>query len=122
MRRLTLAAAALVVAAAVALAAAGAHRVAADPVAADLWDTAVLWHAVSGLGLFACGAAWEHLHPGWRLAGCGLLLAGILGFSGSLYLQALTGAPPVPMAAPVGGSAMILGWLGIALAGLTGPR
>lgn len=52
-----------------------------------------------------------------RLAGW-LLLTGSLLFSGTLYAQALSIPLPVPMTAPVGGVAMIAGWLVLAISAL----
>ena len=49
---------------------------------------------------------------------CGALLAvGALLFGGELAIGALIGASPLPLAAPTGGWAMILGWLGVSAAG-----
>lgn len=48
--------------------------------------------------------------------------AGIVLFCGSLTLLALTGAAWVAMATPVGGTAFILGWLLLGLAGLRSGR
>jgi uncharacterized membrane protein YgdD (TMEM256/DUF423 family) len=47
-------------------------------------------------------------------AGAWLVLAGLVLFSGDLLLRDLAGARLFPMAAPAGGSLMILGWLVIA--------
>lgn len=44
-----------------------------------------------------------------------LLIAGMGMFCGSLYHQALTGDPGLRKAAPVGGVAMIVGWLAMIL-------
>lgn len=44
-----------------------------------------------------------------------LLIAGMGMFCGSLYHQALTGDPGLRKVAPVGGMAMIVGWLAIIL-------
>lgn len=45
-------------------------------------------------------------------------VAGMVLFSGSLYLRALTGGPlPVPMLTPAGGMAFMAGWLALAVAG-----
>lgn len=53
----------------------------------------------------------------------GLFLAGIVLFSGSLYVRALTGAPlPVAMVTPTGGMAFMAGWLVLALAGISRRR
>jgi uncharacterized membrane protein YgdD (TMEM256/DUF423 family) len=47
-----------------------------------------------------------------------LFLAGILLFSGSLYLLALTGVSALGMVTPVGGLCLIAGWIALALAAL----
>lgn len=44
-----------------------------------------------------------------------LLIAGMGMFCGSLYHQALTGDPGLRKVAPMGGMAMIVGWLAIVL-------
>jgi uncharacterized membrane protein YgdD (TMEM256/DUF423 family) len=51
--------------------------------------------------------------PG-RAAG-GLLFGGVVLFSGSLYALALTGARSQGAVTPVGGLALILGWLTLAV-------
>ncbi len=43
-------------------------------------------------------------------------ITGILLFSGSLYLLALTGVNPWGMITPIGGTAFIVGWISLALA------
>jgi uncharacterized membrane protein YgdD (TMEM256/DUF423 family) len=50
-----------------------------------------------------------------------LFFAGILLFSGSLYLLALTGAPMLGLVTPLGGLAFIAGWFFLALAALKLP-
>ncbi len=75
-----------------------------------------LWHALALVGaavLEARGSGPAGLAVrtfGW------LVVAGTLLFCGTLYLQAFVGPLPVPMTAPLGGSALILGWLAAALA------
>lgn len=44
-----------------------------------------------------------------------LLMAGMGMFCGALYHQALTGDPGLRKVAPMGGMAMIVGWLAIVL-------
>ncbi|KPK09365.1 MAG: hypothetical protein AMJ64_00525 [Betaproteobacteria bacterium SG8_39] len=97
----------------VTLGAFGAHalkaRLAADQLA--LWNTAtqyLFWHA---LGLLAVGLACTQLPESTWLRTAGVLLAaGIVLFSGSLYLLAL-GAPRVLGAVtPIGGLAFMAGW------------
>ena len=53
------------------------------------------------------------------LVAAGLLFsAGVVLFSGSLYLRVLTGLPDWGALTPLGGSAFILGWLVIATTGV----
>ena len=102
---------------AVALGAFGAHglksRVSAELLA--VWQTAVLYHLVHALGLLLVGLLAQHLPvkaAGWTL------FAGIVLFSGSLYLMVLTGIRPLGIITPMGGVAFLAGWLLLALAAL----
>ena len=70
--------------------------------------------ALLALGLFAPGRV-------LRLAGF-VLLAGLSVFSGDLLMREFAGFRLFPMAAPIGGSLMIVGWLGTAASGLMGKR
>lgn len=58
--------------------------------------------------------------PGWSFAsaGAGIIALGTLLFSGALGLRALWDIVLFPMAAPIGGTMLILGWLVLALAAL----
>jgi uncharacterized membrane protein YgdD (TMEM256/DUF423 family) len=111
--------AALLASVAAALAAVGSHLLAHRLDAAGLasFNTAVAFQFVNALGLFAVAWAREAL-PGSRLLRLSgwALMAGIVLFCGSIY-AARTGltasAGPV---APIGGSTVILSWLGVALA------
>jgi uncharacterized membrane protein YgdD (TMEM256/DUF423 family) len=95
----------------------GAHalkdRLGADALA--VWQAAVqyhFWHALALLAVALAGSG-----PWFKTAGW-LLIAGILLFSGSLYALAL-GAPRVlGIVTPVGGLALILGWLAFAVASI----
>jgi len=103
----------------VALGAFGAHGL-KQRVAADLlstWNTAVLYHLVHALALVLVGILVQLL-PGNSqiLTAGGFLVAGILVFSGSLYLLVLTGVKPLGMITPVGGVAFLVGWLLLAAA------
>ena len=106
---------------AVALGAIGAHAVAADDVGRRLWDTASFWHVAHSLGLVALAPMTARWGPKIGLAAVVAIVAGAAAFCGTLYVQALTGAPPVPMLAPTGGMLLIVGWLLAALAILIGP-
>ena len=52
-------------------------------------------------------------------AGGAILLAGLLVFCGDLAMRDLAGHRLFPMAAPIGGTTMILGWLVIAASAFT---
>ncbi len=69
-----------------------------------------LIHAVAALAL--CGLAL--LLPrrgGWFASAAGTLLTGSLIFACDMTLRAVHGARLFPMAAPIGGSLLILGWI-----------
>jgi len=57
--------------------------------------------------------------PGSRAAylGGALLVIGLALFCGDLFMRDMTGNRLFPMAAPTGGSLMILGWLAVAVTG-----
>lgn len=86
-----------------------------------VWNTGVqyqLWHAL-GMILVGLSAAVVPESPWWRAAGL-LLLAGIGLFSGSLYALAL-GAPRwLGAVTPLGGTALLLGWIAFAVAAVRG--
>lgn len=122
MPRILLTLASIMLAAAVALAAVGAHSApdAAHP--GGTWWTAVFWHAISGLGLFGIGAAWGRFHWAWGTLAAVLMVVGIVLFSGTLYVQGVSGWGPGTMLTPTGGTLLILAWLSLAVAALRGPR
>jgi uncharacterized membrane protein YgdD (TMEM256/DUF423 family) len=105
---------ALMGAAGVALAAAATHSG-----GGEIGQTAayfLILHAAALLGLTACARAYgadTALARALLLAG-GCLGLGTIIFSGELAVLAFTGARLIAMAAPIGGSLMILGWLALA--------
>uniref|UniRef100_A0A665VHD2 Transmembrane protein 256 n=1 Tax=Echeneis naucrates TaxID=173247 RepID=A0A665VHD2_ECHNA len=74
-----------------------------------LFETANKYHFYHSLALL--GAA----HSGKPAVAGALLVAGMGMFCGSLYHQAVTGDPGLRKVAPVGGVAMIVGWLAMIL-------
>lgn len=110
--------AALLAAAGVVTGAFGAHGLRSAVSAADLetWRTAAQYHLVHavGLGLVAL-AARRRAARLVTIAGC-LLTAGVVVFSGSLYLLVLTGQRWLGAVTPFGGVALITGWLALAVA------
>jgi uncharacterized membrane protein YgdD (TMEM256/DUF423 family) len=101
-------------AAGVALAAAGAHGTALS----NLTPAAqfLLMHAAAALAIVAI--ALRAVHPsGFLVAGL-ILLVGVTLFSGDISVRTFFDHRLFPMAAPTGGTAMILGWLVLAGAGV----
>jgi uncharacterized membrane protein YgdD (TMEM256/DUF423 family) len=94
----------------------GAHALRArlSPEMLVAFSTAVWYHLAHTLALL--GVAWAaNRWPGWAstLAGW-LFVAGVVLFSGSLYLLSLTGIRGFGYITPVGGLAFIAGWLTLA--------
>lgn len=98
----------------------GAHglREALDPGALAVWETAVRYQMYHALALVVVGlgaARWPS--PSW--SGPALLfVAGTVVFSGSLYALALSGIGWLGAITPVGGAALLAGWLWGALVAL----
>ncbi len=86
------------------------------PQSLNTFEVAVRYHMYHALATLA--AAWVYqrwpgrlpLMAGW------MFVAGVLIFSGGLYLLVGTGAKWLGLVAPIGGSAFIIGWLLLALA------
>ncbi len=98
---------------AVALGAFGAHALRGTLQANDtteVWKTAVLYHFVHALALLLLATI-----PGASRAASWLLLAGIVIFSGSLYLLALTNVRWLGAITPLGGLCFLAGWLSLVL-------
>jgi uncharacterized membrane protein YgdD (TMEM256/DUF423 family) len=107
---------ALSAAVAVAAGAFGAHALKArlGPDALAVWETAAryqMYHALALVALGPIAQAWRA--PALHAAGW-LFVAGTVLFSGSLYLLVLTGVRGLGAVTPVGGVALIGGWLCIA--------
>jgi uncharacterized membrane protein YgdD (TMEM256/DUF423 family) len=116
--RLTLCAAAIALFAAVAAGAFGAHTLAATiaPERIATWQTAVQYQAWHGLGLFGVGLLMREAPARRGLVACAwLFIAGILLFSGSLYLLAVTGTRSLGVVTPFGGFAFLAGWATLAV-------
>lgn len=86
------------------------------------FETATLYHLVHAAVLvgIACGIDQaQDRGRRRRLERAGVwFLAGIVLFSGSLYVLALTDATWLGMVAPFGGTAFVVGWILVARAGL----
>ena len=106
----------------VVLGAFGAHALRAklSPDMVAVYQTGVQYHLWHALGVVAIGIVAIHLPGSAPLKWAGwLMLAGIVLFSGSLYLLALTGARSLGAITPFGGAAFIAAWLAFAWAALS---
>lgn len=118
MERLFFALGALSAAIAVAAGAFGAHalktRLAPEMLA--VFEVGARYQMYHALGLLAC--AWALTRwPGTLTTASGwLFVGGTIIFSGSLYVLALTGVRWLGAVTPIGGIALIAGWLCLALA------
>jgi uncharacterized membrane protein YgdD (TMEM256/DUF423 family) len=107
--------AAILLALAVILGAFGAHGLAnrLDDYQRSVYEKAVFYHFVHALGilLVAVLARTGTADPARLSTVCWLLLIGIVFFSGSLYILAVTGARWLGAITPIGGICFIIGWL-----------
>lgn len=80
------------------------------------FHTGADYHGLHALALLATGLLLLHRDSkAGRVAGWAFLI-GILVFSGSLYLLAITGQKWLGMITPFGGTAFIVGWIALAIA------
>lgn len=102
---------------AVILGAFGAHALKdkfAEPRFAAVWETAVQYQMYHALGLLMVGIVGHEalLGASSLLSWAGyLLLTGIMLFSGSLYILAVTGIKKLGAITPIGGGLFISGWI-----------
>jgi len=99
----------------VAVGAFGAHglRSRIGPEMLAVFETGVRYHLVHALALLAVGwAASRWPSPAVAAAGW-FFVAGVFLFSGSLYVLALTGVRALGLVTPVGGGALIAGWIAL---------
>ena len=105
----------------VALGAFGAHglKTVLSPDMLATFETGVRYHLIHALAILAVGVL-IRIWPEARLlpAAGWLLAAGVLLFSGSLYLLAVSGVRWLGAVTPIGGVALIVGWVLIMLAAL----
>ena len=83
---------------------------------AATYQTAVQYHLGHALALVTLGALAPRLGSGMSAFVGGMFLAGVLVFSGSLYVLSLTGIKWLGAVTPIGGLAFLAGWLALAFA------
>ena len=87
-----------------------------DPYSLGVYETAVRYHFYHALGMLAIPILTKldlvnQFSATWAFR---LLAIGVLFFSGSLYVLAISGVTILGAVAPIGGTAMILGWMMLA--------
>lgn len=115
---MTLAVAGVLLALGITAGALGTHalRTRLTPDQLDIFETAVRYHLYNALGLLGLGAVrLSHDSALLRLSGLAIV-TGIVLFSGSLYLVAFGAGGPIHFVTPLGGLALIAGWLLFAVA------
>ena len=77
---------------------------------ATIWEKAVFYHLVHAVVMLVVASMNPFPAVAWRLLGLGVLC-----FSGSLYLWALTGTRWMVFVTPIGGLCLLAGWLWLSL-------
>lgn len=102
----------------VALGAFGAHglkKIASAELLQD-WETAVRYHMYHALALVGLGLFADRFPASGAGVAAWLWLAGVAIFSGTLYAMTLTGARWLGAITPIGGVALIAGWIAFVVA------
>ena len=84
----------------------------------SIFEIGVRYHMYHALALLAVAWAAGRWPGNWVNTSGWLFVIGILIFSGSLYLMALSGARWLGAITPIGGLCFILGWIALAMAAL----
>jgi uncharacterized membrane protein YgdD (TMEM256/DUF423 family) len=84
----------------------------------DVYEIGVRYHLAHAVAIFAMALAISTLTGSTIIAAAWLLVVGVIIFSGSLYLLALTGVMKWGMITPIGGVLLLLGWLTALIAAL----
>jgi uncharacterized membrane protein YgdD (TMEM256/DUF423 family) len=109
---------------AVMLGAFGAHalRGRLDAYSMDVYEKAVFYHFIHALGMLIVSILPRAgvLSQSWSAWVCGLLLTGIVIFSGSLYALAMSGIRTLGAITPLGGLSFIAAWFLLSWALLRG--
>src|SRR5262245_31291997 len=115
---MTLATAGVLLALGIAAGALGTHvlRARLAPDQLEVFETAVRYHLYTALGLLGIGAVRLSLDSTLLRVSALALVTGIVLFSGSLYLAALGAPRMIHFLPPIGGLALMGGWLAFAVA------
>jgi uncharacterized membrane protein YgdD (TMEM256/DUF423 family) len=87
-----------------------------DAHALQIFETGARYHMYHALAMGLAAFAIRAPSGAAATAAAGFFLAGIVLFSGSLYVLALTGMRTMAFVTPFGGVAFLIGWLALAIA------
>lgn len=79
-----------------------------------VWSTASEYHFYHALAMLLCGLLAKAFGASGMVTAGWVLFAGTLVFSGSLYVLVLSGQKWLGAITPLGGTALIIGWLMLA--------
>lgn len=97
----------------------GAHGLEATLTAngrSDTFDTGSLYHLIHTLALLGVGLLSLVMRSQWLSRAAYAFIAGVIFFSGSLYVLSIFDVGIMGAIAPIGGTAFIVGWLFIGIA------
>ncbi|EHB68054.1 DUF423 domain-containing protein [Paenibacillus lactis] len=122
MRRTFIAWGSVMMALSVAIGAFGAHmlegKISADELA--VYETGVHYHMIHGIAVLIAGILAGALGESRKLYWAGtLFIAGVIIFSGSLYVLSISGAKWLGAITPIGGVSFIVGWIMLLSAALS---
>ncbi|MEM9117756.1 MAG: DUF423 domain-containing protein [Cyanobacteria bacterium P01_F01_bin.56] len=88
-----------------------------------VFNTGVRYQMYHALALLTVAMLWSNAKSAlpWLTAAAWLFVAGVILFSGSLYLISLAGLKVFGPVTPIGGVALIAGWACLAIAALKWP-
>ena len=93
-----------------------------DAEALGVFETGARYHMYHALAIGLAAFAMRDAAASAAATAAAFFLVGILLFSGSLYLLALTGIRGLGIVTPFGGVCFLIGWGALALAALRLPR
>lgn len=84
----------------------------------EWWQTGASYHLAHALAIGLAALVAERAPGAWAAAAAWAFLAGIVLFSGSLYVMALTGIRKLGAVTPLGGLGLLAGWVCLLLAAI----
>ena len=96
-------------------------RARVSPEMLAVFETGVRYHLIHGLAILAVAWAASRWTSALITVAGWLFVAGILIFSGSLYILSITGARWLGAVTPIGGLCFTIGWLVLAVGAMRAP-